>query len=77
MTGEVVATGRPTEVLKGDRALQIPLVVDGRRADPGRSPHAQLERARAHHRDVMATLPAVGRKLSRGEPAIDTDFVPR
>ena len=75
MTGEVVATGGPAEALEGDRGLQVTLVVAGRRADSGSLSPAQLERARAHHRDVMATLPADGRKLSRGEPAIDTDFV--
>ncbi|MDQ4038423.1 MAG: nicotinate phosphoribosyltransferase [Actinomycetota bacterium] len=75
MTSEVITTGKPAEALEGDRALQSPLLVDGRRVEPRDSPPAELERARAHHRDVMATLPAVGRKLSRGEPGIDTDFV--
>ncbi len=75
MTAEVVTMGGHGEASAGDRELRVPLLVAGRRADPGSSPHAQLERARAHHRDVMTTLPAAGRKLSRGEPAIDTEFV--
>ncbi|MGI8625774.1 MAG: nicotinate phosphoribosyltransferase [Geodermatophilaceae bacterium] len=77
MIAEVVGTGGAPESRTGDRALQVPLVVDGRRVESGQSPRAQLERARAHHREVMAALPMFGRKLSRGEPAIDTDFVPR
>jgi nicotinate phosphoribosyltransferase len=75
MTAEVVTMNSPAQALQGDRELQVPLMVAGRRTDSGSSPHAQLERARAHHKDVMTTLPAAGRKLSRGEPAIDTEFV--
>jgi len=77
MTAEVVATGGPAEALAGDRELQIPLVVDGARVESGKTPHEQLEVARGHHRHVMTMLPAAGRKLSRGEPAIQTEFVQR
>ena len=75
MTAEVVATGGTAEAHEGDRALQVPLLVGGRRAESGGSPQEHLERARDHHRHVMTTLPATARKLSRGEPAIDTEFV--
>jgi len=75
MTIEVVSSGGRAQALDGDRALQIPVLVDGRRPHEGDPPQAQLETARAHHRAVMASLPPAGRKLSRGEPAIDTEFV--
>ena len=75
MTAEVVATGGAAEAREGDRALQVPLLIGGRRAESDGSPAEQLEHARAHHRYVMTTLPATARKLSRGEPAIDTEFV--
>jgi len=75
MTAEVIATGRAPDALDGDRTLQIPLLVDGRRANSSESPQEQLGRAREHHRQVMTSLPAAGRKLSRGEPVIDTEFL--
>jgi len=75
MTTEVVIMGGPAQSLEGDRELRVPLMVTGRRADAGNSPQAQLEAARSHHQAVMTTLPAAGRKLSRGEPAIDTEFI--
>ncbi len=75
MTAEVLTHGGAATAVAGDRELQVPLFVDGVRAARGGSPAADLTMAREHHRSVMESLPAAGRKLSRGEPAIDTEFV--
>jgi len=75
MTAEVIGDRDRVPAREGDRALQVPLVVHGRRADSEIAPRQRLERAREHHRRVMGTLPAAARKLSRGEPAVDTEFV--
>jgi len=74
MTMEVVSSGMPAEACEGDRPLQIPLLVDGRRPDSTGRPQHRLGRAREHHRRVMASLPGFGRQLSRGEPVIATEF---
>ncbi|CAN5116152.1 nicotinate phosphoribosyltransferase [soil metagenome] len=64
MTAEVAGAepvGEP-----GDRALQVALI----RAGEPVPDLPSLATSRDFHRAVMATLPAAGRKLSRGEPAI-------
>ncbi len=75
MTTEVVGSPARMGVRDGDRALQIPLMVAGARTSSQMSPQSRLDSARNHHRHVMETLPAEGLKLSRGEPAIDTEFI--
>lgn len=64
---EVVVDDPAARVPQGARALQVPLVVDGRAADlPG------LDAARAHHRAVMAELPEEARRIDDGEPVLPT-----
>lgn len=53
-----------------DRPLLVPLVKDG--AVVGRE---SLAAARDRHASAMAELPPEARKLSRGEPAIPTDYL--
>jgi nicotinate phosphoribosyltransferase len=62
-----VATGHRDE--PGDRALLVPLVQAGEVV--GREP---LAAARARHAEARSALPAVGRRLQPGEPAIETVF---
>ena len=49
----------------------MPLVRDGEICDPV-SPAEALQRAKAHHLQVRAALPAEAFALSRGEPVLDT-----
>ncbi len=64
---EVVGIGTPP-VDDGDyRALLVPFVEGGRRVH-----HDTLDDARARHASAIAELPAAARKLSRGEPVIET-----
>ena len=66
---EVVTTGEPMPGRR-DRVLQVPLVRDGEVV--GREP---LEAARERHLRAVQELPATARQLSRGEPALPTEFV--
>ncbi|WP_433327993.1 nicotinate phosphoribosyltransferase [Spirillospora sp. CA-294931] len=66
---ELVTTGEPTPGPR-DRVLQIPLVEQG--AVVGREP---LEAARERHRAAVAELPPTALQLSRGEPALPTEFI--
>ncbi len=75
MTAEVVGKTGRIHPQEGDRALQIPLVAAGQPVEAGISARDRLDRAREHHGRVMKTLPEAARKLSRGEPAVDTEFV--
>ncbi len=52
-----------------DRSLLVPLVESGRRVH-----HDTLDDARARHRSALDELPDAARKLSRGEPVIETVF---
>ena len=52
-----------------DRSLLVALVESGRRVH-----HDSLEDARARHRAALDELPDAARKLSPGEPVIDTVF---
>jgi nicotinate phosphoribosyltransferase len=71
-TEEVVSASGPPPAEPGDRALQVPLVRDGRRVEG----LPTLEESREHVRRVMVTLPWEGLALSRGEPAIPTRQLP-
>jgi nicotinate phosphoribosyltransferase len=65
---EIVATGEPS-LARYDRDLLIPLVRSGKVV--GREP---LARARERHEHALAELPPQAFQLSRGDPAIPTDF---
>ncbi|MFY0405712.1 nicotinate phosphoribosyltransferase [Solicola sp. PLA-1-18] len=67
---EVVGIGVPPEDDGDDRALLVPLVEDGVRVD-----HSTLDDARARLQASLAELPDRARQLSRGEPAIETQYV--
>jgi nicotinate phosphoribosyltransferase len=67
---EVVGVGDRQTFEAGDRDLLIPLVQQGEIV--GREP---LAAARERHALAMEELPVEAGKLSRGEPAIDTEFV--
>ncbi|MGQ2910857.1 nicotinate phosphoribosyltransferase [Aeromicrobium sp.] len=64
---EVVGIGTPPVDDGDDRALLVPFVEGGRRVH-----HDTLDDARARHVSAIAELPAAARKLSRGEPVIET-----
>ncbi|WP_268915917.1 nicotinate phosphoribosyltransferase [Actinomadura logoneensis] len=66
---EIVVTGEPRPG-GGDRPLQVPLVAKGEIV--GREP---LAAARDRHAAALAELPATALQLSRGEPALPTEFV--
>ncbi|MFC6886577.1 MULTISPECIES: nicotinate phosphoribosyltransferase [Actinomadura] len=66
---ETVTTGEPTPGPR-DRVLHVPLVRDGEIV--GRE---DLAEARERHRRSVDELPATALQLSRGEPAVPTEFV--
>lgn len=73
----LVESGKATKELIGDsssgRALQIELIVNGTCVElDGKK---LLESAREHHKAVLAELPASALRLSKGEPAIPSEFV--
>ncbi|MGI9083664.1 MAG: nicotinate phosphoribosyltransferase [Aeromicrobium sp.] len=64
--------GAPPADDDNDRSLLVPLVDAGRRVH-----HDTLAEARARHRAALDELPDDARKLSRGDPVIDTLFEER
>jgi nicotinate phosphoribosyltransferase len=62
----------PVEVDEHDRVVPVPLVVKGETA----TDLPTLEESREHLRRGLVAVPWEGLKLSRGEPAIPTTFVP-
>jgi nicotinate phosphoribosyltransferase len=66
-TEERVGSPRPQA---GDRALQLPLIRDGKRVDG----LPTLAESRARHAERIVSIPWDGLKLSHGEPAIPTVF---
>ncbi|MEU8802795.1 nicotinate phosphoribosyltransferase [Spirillospora sp. NPDC048819] len=66
---ETVSTGEPAPGPR-DRVLQVPLVRDGEIV--GREPLAET---RERHARAVAELPATAVQLSKGEPAVPTEFV--
>ncbi|TDD77982.1 nicotinate phosphoribosyltransferase [Actinomadura darangshiensis] len=66
---ETVSTGEPAPGPR-DRVLQVPLVRDGEVI--GRE---SLREARERHTRSIAELPPTAVQLSKGEPAVPTDFV--
>ncbi|MGH8882307.1 MAG: nicotinate phosphoribosyltransferase, partial [Stackebrandtia sp.] len=69
---EVIGIGEPPADDGEDRSLLVPLVESGRRVH-----HDSLEEARARHRAALDELPDDARKLSRGEPVIESIFETR
>ena len=67
---EIVATGEYTTG-GPERALMVPLVVDGE-VDHAFTGAAGVQRARARHHDSIQEMPGEARKLQRGEPVIPT-----
>lgn len=67
---EVLGIGEPPTNDGDDRPLLLPLVRGGETV--GRE---TLAAARERHRAALAELPVEARKLSHGEPAIDTEYV--
>jgi nicotinate phosphoribosyltransferase len=57
--------------MPGDRELRVPFLLAGERVGP-----PTLEESREHLRRAMVTLPWDGLKLSEGEAAIPTRFIP-
>jgi nicotinate phosphoribosyltransferase len=69
---EVLSTGAtPVPTDPGDRPLQIPLISAGAVV-----PQPSLAQSRDRLRAALVSLPWAGLKLSRGEPAIPTTYVP-
>jgi nicotinate phosphoribosyltransferase len=68
---EMLVHGPPPAAEAGDRAVQVPLMRAGERL-----PAATLEQSREHLRAALVTIPWEGLKLSRGEPAIPTTYLP-
>jgi nicotinate phosphoribosyltransferase len=66
---EVVGIGAPPVDDGDDRPLMVPMVASGERVHDD-----TLDDARARHRAALAELPAAARRLSPGEPVIDTIF---
>ena len=66
---EVIGIGRPPADDGDDRSLLVPLVESGHRVH-----RDSLDDARARHRAAMDELPDAARKLSAGEPVIETVF---
>ena len=74
----LVVDGIATAELVGSasegRALQVPLIIDGK-VDLSAIGIAGVTAARAHHQMAIKELPAAGFRLSSGEPAVPTTFV--
>ncbi|MEU6037091.1 nicotinate phosphoribosyltransferase [Actinomadura sp. NPDC047616] len=68
-TCELITTGEPTPGPR-DRLLHVPLIKDGEVV--GREPLAD---ARERHARALRELPPTAVQLSRGQPAIPTEFV--
>ena len=66
---EVIGIGEPPADDGNDRSLLVPLVESGRSVH-----HDTLDDARTRHRAALNELPDAARKLSRGEPVIETVF---
>lgn len=67
---EVIGVGAKPEGDHNDRELLVPLVTGGEIHD-----NPSLDVARQRHADSIAELPLEARKMSRGEPAVDTIYL--
>lgn len=78
LAGRTISAGIAQEEVVGSklegRPLQQLLVQQGQ-VVVEEDPKKQLLEAREHHASALAELPEVGRRLSKGEPAVPTRFV--
>ncbi len=68
-TAEVIGVGVPPAADHDDRELLVPLLLGGSPQDIG-----TLDDARTQCRSAVRELPATGRRLSKGDPAIPTHY---
>jgi nicotinate phosphoribosyltransferase len=73
-TAEVLAAGRHPNLEMHDRELLVPLIIEGEIQSEFTSA-AGTARAKAHHAEVIKSLPLSGLRLMRGEAAIPTEFI--
>lgn len=73
-TAEVLAAGRHPNLEMRDRELLVPLIIEGEIQSEFTSA-AGTARAKAHHAEVIKSLPLSGLRLMRGEAAIPTEFI--
>ncbi len=73
-TAETIYIGSTPESPSDARPLLVPLVAKGE-IDESHVGSAGTQRARAHRADAVAELPEDALRLSRGEPAIPTNYV--
>jgi len=73
-TSEVLATKGHPDLTEGDRELLVPLIIEGEMQLASTGAEG-TQSARAHHRDVLKTLPLAGKRLVRGDAAIPTEFI--
>lgn len=71
---EVISQGNNQANSENDRPLIVDLVIDGE-IQPGSVGELAVANARAHHAQVKSALPAIAHRLTKGEPAIPTQFV--
>ena len=67
---EIIGVGTPPEGDHNDRPLLVELVRDGEIVH-----RADLQQARDRHAASRAELPLDARKMSRGEPVIETEYI--
>ncbi|MGO1972985.1 MAG: nicotinate phosphoribosyltransferase [Propionibacteriaceae bacterium] len=67
---EIIGVGKPPEGDHNDRTLLVELVRDGEIVHD-----ADLDAARERHTASRAELPLDARKMSRGEPVIETEYI--
>ena len=64
---EVIGLGTPPVNDGNDRDLLVPIYTDGELVH-----HATLDDARARHKESLAELPLAARRISKGDPALET-----
>lgn len=71
---ELVSSGVTLAKDQRDRQLLTPLIISGV-IQPDCTGEAAVAKARAHHASAKLALPAIAHRLTKGEPAISTQFV--
>ena len=61
------------ELSERSREVRVPLMLAGE-VQAGHTGHEGIEAARERHRRVVAELPPVAMSLTRGDPAIPTEY---
>ncbi|MCD7102174.1 nicotinate phosphoribosyltransferase [Pseudoclavibacter sp. 13-3] len=72
-TAEIIAVEKTAARDANDRSLLVPLITKGE-ANPSYLGVNGTRAAREHHQEVLQELPANGRRLSKGDPAIPSLF---